>query len=91
MLAEPTAAIDRNPDYHKQRHHDDFYEEVNLDAMNLDEETGIYTYNCPCGDKFTITLAELCRGETIAHCPSCTLILKVLYDPEDFLTDDEED
>ena len=25
-----------------------------------------------------------CTGEEIAHCPSCSLYVKVIYDPEDF-------
>ncbi len=27
---------------------------------------------------------QLARGEEIARCPSCSLILKVIYDKEDF-------
>ena len=30
------------------------YEEVDLDDMNFNEETGMYTYLCPCGDYFQI-------------------------------------
>jgi DNA-directed RNA polymerase subunit RPC12/RpoP len=43
-----------------------------------------YTYPCPCGDKFIITEDELYQGETIARCPSCSLYIKVIYDPEQF-------
>ena len=32
---------------------------------------------------FQITLEELRRGEDVAHCPSCSLVLLVIYDPED--------
>lgn len=28
--------------------------------------------------------AELADGEQIAHCPSCTLVIEVVYDPADF-------
>jgi diphthamide biosynthesis protein 3 len=31
----------------------------------------------------------LIDGEEIARCPSCTLIIRVIYDPDDF--DEEED
>ena len=27
---------------------------------------------------------ELQNGEEVAHCPSCTLVIRVIYDPEDF-------
>ena len=30
------------------------YEEVDLDDMDFNEETGMYTYLCPCGDYFQI-------------------------------------
>ena len=28
--------------------------------------------------------AELAEGEQMAHCPSCTLVIEVIYDPADF-------
>ena len=43
-----------------------------------------YYYPCPCGDRFAITLEELEAGEEVATCPSCSLIVKVIYNPEDF-------
>ena len=61
------------------------YEEVDIDDMDYDEETGTYTYECPCGDLFQITEEQLAAGEEIAHCPSCSLVVHVLYDPEDFM------
>jgi len=38
------------------------YDEVEIEDMDFDEETGIFTYPCPCGDKFQITLvsAHMC-------------------------------
>ena len=50
--------------------------------MIFDKETEIYTYPCPCGDKFTISLEDLHDGEEIATCPSCTLRIRVVYDSE---------
>lgn len=32
--------------------------------------------------RFVITLEELDEGEDIAHCPSCTLKIRVIYEPE---------
>ena len=59
--------------------HDDddtHYEEVALSDMV--EEDGVYYYECPCGDMFEISAEEIERGETVAHCPSCSLTLKVI-------------
>ena len=36
---------------------------------------------------------QLARGDDAARCPSCSLVIRVIYDPEDFvgiLDDDEE-
>jgi diphthamide biosynthesis protein 3 len=59
------------------------YEEVEIEDMEYDENDYSYTYPCPCGDKFHITLEELHDGEDIAKCPSCTLRIMVIYEPED--------
>ena len=58
------------------------YEEVEIEDMIYDEENEIYSYPCPCGDKFSISLEELQDGDDIATCPSCTLRIKVIYDDE---------
>jgi diphthamide biosynthesis protein 3 len=59
------------------------YEEVEIEDMIYDEEDYSYTYPCPCGDQFRITLEELWDGEDIAKCPSCTLRIMVVYDEAD--------
>ena len=59
------------------------YDEVDLEDMEWSEELEAFTHQCPCGDFFQITLEELRRGEDVAHCPSCSLVLLVIYDPED--------
>lgn len=28
------------------------YDEIEIEDMDFDEETGIFTFPCPCGDKF---------------------------------------
>lgn len=58
------------------------YEEVEIEDMTFHEDTQIYTYPCPCGDKFSIGLDELYDEENIATCPSCTLRIRVIYDVE---------
>ena len=55
------------------------YDQVDLDEMDFDEENETYYYPCPCGDRFFITIEQLEAGETIARCPSCSLIIEVLY------------
>ena len=32
-----------------------FYDEVEIDEMDFDEQEGVYTMMCPCGDLFAIT------------------------------------
>lgn len=48
------------------------------------DELKAYTYQCPCGDLFQITVSDLKSGEDIARCPSCTLVVRVIYDPDEF-------
>ena len=38
---------------------------------------------CPCGDLFQITIEELVDGEDVARCPSCSLYVVVVYEPDD--------
>ena len=68
------------------------YEEVEIEDMIYNEKDYSYTYQCPCGDIFRITLEELHDGEDIAKCPSCTLRIMVIYDEEDLppLPNEEE-
>ena len=60
------------------------YEEVELSEMEWEEEEEAYFYPCPCGDRFIMPLEDLQVGEEIALCPSCSLRIRVLYNPEDF-------
>ena len=59
------------------------YEEVEFEDLDYDPVKQIYTYPCPCGDKFSISLEALWDGEDIATCPSCTLRIEIIYDEED--------
>lgn len=63
------------------------YDEVEIEDMTWNEKLQAYTYPCPCGDLFQITLEELRYGEEIARCPSCSLYITVIYNPEDFQDD----
>jgi len=66
-----------------------YYDEIEIEDMAWDAEKGVYHYPCPCGDRFEISRKQLADYEDIATCPSCSLIIRVIYDPLDF--EDEED
>ncbi|KAI1403331.1 zf-CSL-domain-containing protein [Hypoxylon fuscum] len=57
------------------------YDEVEIEDMTFDETLQIYHYPCPCGDRFEIALPDLQDEATdIAVCPSCSLMIRVIYD-----------
>ncbi len=62
-----------------------YYDEIEIEDFIYDEDLHAYFYPCPCGDRFRITLQELQDGEEIASCPSCSLIIRVVYDMDDFV------
>ncbi|TKC46433.1 hypothetical protein EI555_015619, partial [Monodon monoceros] len=57
-----------------------FHDEVEIEDFQYDEDSETYFYPCPCGDNFCITKEDLENGEDVATCPSCSLIIKVIYD-----------
>ncbi|XP_019852343.1 PREDICTED: DPH3 homolog [Amphimedon queenslandica] len=65
-----------------------FHDEVEIEDFEYDPETETYYYPCPCGDQFEITKEDLEGGEEIARCPSCSLIVKVIYDQDQFVSDE---
>ena len=65
-----------------------FYDEVELEDMESDENNQLFHYPCPCGDRFEISIAQLRAEEDVARCPSCTLLIRVIYDPLDFMDSD---
>ena len=58
-----------------------YYDEIEIEDMTWDESKGVFHYPCPCGDRFEITKRQLANCEDIATCPSCSLIIRVIYDP----------
>lgn len=62
-----------------------FHDEIEIEDFEYDEELETYFYPCPCGDRFQITKEQLESGDDSATCPSCSLIVKVIYDPDSFL------
>ncbi|XP_056416504.1 diphthamide biosynthesis protein 3 [Hyla sarda] len=62
-----------------------YHDEVEIEDFEYDEDTETYYYPCPCGDRFAITKEDLENGEEVATCPSCSLIVKVIYDKDEFM------
>lgn len=56
------------------------YEEVSVAEMTYEDSEQMYYYECPCGDKFEISLEDLYDGEDTAPCPSCTLQIRVIFE-----------
>lgn len=59
---------------------ENFYDEIEIEDMTYDATLQIYHYPCPCGDRFEIGLADLLDGEDIGVCPSCSLMIKVIFE-----------
>ncbi|KAH8105160.1 zf-CSL-domain-containing protein [Cristinia sonorae] len=68
-----------------------YYDEIEIEDMAWDEEKRVYHYPCPCGDRFEISRRQLANYEDIATCPSCSLIIRVVYDPLDFEDEPPDD
>lgn len=58
-----------------------YYDEIEIEDMAWDSVKRVFHYPCPCGDRFEISRAQLRDCEDIATCPSCSLIIRVVYDP----------
>jgi diphthamide biosynthesis protein 3 len=56
------------------------YDEIEIEDMTFDPALQIYTFPCPCGDRFEIAIDDLRDGEEIAVCPSCSLMIRVIFD-----------
>lgn len=59
------------------------YDEIEIEDFTYDPVTQLLQYPCPCGDRFAILIDDLRDGEDIAVCPSCLLMVKVIFDEED--------
>ncbi|KAI0203212.1 diphthamide biosynthesis protein [Astrocystis sublimbata] len=68
------------------------YDEVEIEDMTFDETLQIYHYPCPCGDRFEIALLDLQDESTdIAVCPSCSLMIRVIFDQDNLPQPPPED
>lgn len=59
------------------------YDEIEIEDFSYDPVTQLFQYPCPCGDRFAILIDDLRDGEDIAVCPSCLLMVRVIFDEED--------
>lgn len=57
-----------------------YYDELEIEDFAWDPKARVFHYPCPCGDRFEITKSQLRDGEEVATCPSCSLIVRVVYD-----------
>lgn len=60
------------------------YDEIEIEDMTFDETMQIYHYPCPCGDRFEIALVDLRDAADIAVCPSCSLMIRVIFEVVSF-------
>ncbi|QIW96806.1 hypothetical protein AMS68_002324 [Peltaster fructicola] len=62
---------------------ENIYDEIEIEDMTFDSALQMYHYPCPCGDRFEINIDDLRDGEEIAVCPSCSLMIRVIFDVDD--------
>ncbi|ORY32839.1 hypothetical protein BCR39DRAFT_564122 [Naematelia encephala] len=71
-----------------------YYDELEIEDFAWDPVARVFHSPCPCGDRFEISKSQLRNGEEIATCPSCSLIVRVIYDYldwEDYISSDEDE
>ena len=56
------------------------YDEIEIEDCFYDETLQIYHHPCPCGDRFEISIYDMRDGEDIARCPSCSLMIRIIFD-----------
>ncbi|KAH9410837.1 CSL zinc finger [Ordospora pajunii] len=59
------------------------YDEIDMKDFEYNSTDKTFYYPCPCGDRFEISLDDLRNGEIIAKCPSCSLLIRIVYEPDD--------
>ncbi|BGP36853.1 Diphthamide biosynthesis protein 3 [Rhodotorula kratochvilovae] len=68
-----------------------YYDELEIEDFAWDDDKKVFHYPCPCGDRFEISRAQLAKGEEVATCPSCSLLVRVVYDMMDYEDDEDEE
>jgi diphthamide biosynthesis protein 3 len=67
------------------------YDDIEIEDMTWDATMQIYHYPCPCGDRFEISIGDLRDGEDVAQCPSCSLMIRVIYEVDSLPKPPEEE
>jgi diphthamide biosynthesis protein 3 len=70
---------------------ENIYDEIEIEDMTYDPTLQIYHYPCPCGDRFEIAIADLRDGEEIAVCPSCSLMIRVVFEVDNLPKEENEE
>jgi len=66
-----------------------YYDEIEIEDMTFDSTLQLYHFPCPCGDRFEISIGDLRDGEDVAVCPSCSLMIKVIFEEDKLPKEDE--
>ncbi|KAH6618950.1 hypothetical protein C7974DRAFT_317689 [Boeremia exigua] len=66
------------------------YDEIEIEDCFYDETLQIYHHPCPCGDRFEISIYDMRDGEDIARCPSCSLMIRIIFDQSDLPADKDD-
>jgi diphthamide biosynthesis protein 3 len=69
---------------------ENIYDEIEIEDMTYDPTLQIYHYPCPCGDRFEIAITDLRDGEEIAVCPSCSLMIRVVFEVDNLPKEEGE-
>ncbi len=59
---------------------ENLYDEIEIEDCFYDATLQIYHHPCPCGDRFEISIYDMRDGEDIARCPSCSLMIRIIFD-----------
>lgn len=59
------------------------HDDVEIEDFEYEPETDTFKYPCPCGDEFSVSCDDLLDGCKFAKCPSCSLMVRVIYCPDD--------
>ncbi|KAF9425627.1 Diphthamide biosynthesis protein 4 [Podila epigama] len=63
-------------------------DDIDLDDMDYDDETSVYTSPCRCSGEYAISEKELELGVDTVVCSTCSLIVRIHYEVAD---DDDDD
>ncbi|KZM21400.1 Diphthamide biosynthesis protein 3 [Ascochyta rabiei] len=66
------------------------YDEIEIEDCFYDATLQIYHHPCPCGDRFEISIYDMRDGEDIARCPSCSLMIRIIFDQSDLPKEKDE-